>query len=287
MKAMQKNCLSIMIAIILVGIISVSVHILILQYFQAPELKIGPYLNQLCGLGIRFCTVLGSIFIYLLSKKHWEKIKLPHRVILFAILIMALTESLLRSSMMQIIVGTPWEFQILVAIPSYVGFLTLSFIICFFVDAASRRKQFKVLSYVLLAVLATVILILMKNGLQSLLAPLLAHVPQPESSATSQLPYGVDILIPAYITYIEPTVASFIVFYLVKDQLPTRNATIQGLLLGGIIIIVHAGIYSVLQIACSEGNIFYRIFYYGQFLWEYFALGLLTAYSFALLQKPS
>ena len=117
------------------------------------------------------------------------------------------------------------------------------------------------------------------------LMPLLAQIPNAEA-ITFQVPYGMNVLIPAYITYIEPTIASFVVFYLIKDRLLGLSTLTKGFILGGIIITLHAGIYSILQIIYSEGNIFYRTFYYGQFLWEYLALGFLTVYSFAFFQKP-
>jgi hypothetical protein len=282
---MQKNYLYIAIAIVLTGMISVSTHVLILQYFQAPNINLDPFINQICGYLIRFGTVTASMFIYLYSKEYWINIKPFNRVILFAILILALTESFLRGPVMEVISGAPWMYEILLAIPTYTIYLGLSLIICTFVQAVSEKKQFRFFQYIVLAVLTTVLLYWgVKKIMHYSLVPLLAHVPQPQASA-NQLPYGMNILIPAYVTYMEPTIATFIVFYLIKDQLSAFNTMTKGFIMAGIIITIHAGVFSILQIASSSGNFLYRVFYYGQFLWEYLALGLLTAYSFDLLRK--
>jgi hypothetical protein len=203
-----------------------------------------------------------------------------YRVILFAILMMALTEMLLRGLLMNIIVGNSWPSEILRSVPSYLKFFSLSLLICCLVPAIMRKKQFRFLRYAVFALIMTAILILIGKIAEATLAPLLAYPSLAAASNISQVPYGINILIPAYITYLEPTIASFIVFYLIKNRLPVSNTLAKGLILGGIIMAIHAGIYSILQIVCSEGNIFYRIFYYGQFLWEYLVLGLLTVYSF-------
>lgn len=283
---MRRHYLSIAIAVVLTGVISVSTHVLILQYFQAPDLKIEPFLGQICGYLIRFGTVIAAMFIYLLSKEYWTKIKPVKKIVLFAILILALIENLFRVTVMQIITGTPWMYQILLLIPSYVTYLTLSLVICVFVQAASEKKQFRLLRFFVIAILAAALLCWgIKKIMHYSLFPLLAYVPQPQALGTNQLPYGIDILIPAYITYMEPTIASFAVYHLIRNKLSAFSIMTKGLIMAGIIIVIHAGIFSILQITCSTGNVFYRLFYYGQFLWEYLTLGFLTAYSVELLQK--
>ena len=283
---MQQNKTYLLTSVVLTSIFSLSAHTLILQYFHAPELNIEPNINQIGGLAIRFGTIIASIFIFLCSKEYWANLKLIWRVILFAILIMALTEGLFRNSIMQILVGTPLRYQILLTIPSYLGYLCLSLVVCILINSASKEKQFRFLRYIIIAVLATALIIWVRNLAQTSLLPLLMCMPQPDPYAI-QSPYGMDILLPAYITFLEPTIASFFVFYLIRDKLLAFTTISKGLIMGGIIIAIHAGIYSIIQIICSEGNLLYRIFYYGQFLWEYLILGILTAHSFDVFQSSS
>lgn len=284
---MKKDYLYLTGMVILTSIISVSAHVLILQYFKPPELLINLHSNLLnvSNYLIRFGTVIASMFIYIYSKEYWMSLKPVTRIILFALLMMALTESLFRGLIMGVIAGIPWMFQTLITIPSYIVYLCLSLIICTVVQAASEKKHFRFLMYTVLAVLTTILLYCgIKKIVSYSLMPLLSHVPQPQESG-NQLPYGYDILIPAYITYLEPTIASFIVFYLIENKLSGFSTITKGLIMAGILFTIHAGIFSLLQIAYSTGSLCYRAFYYGQFIWEYLTLGLLTAYSFEFFRK--
>ncbi|MHB1946939.1 MAG: hypothetical protein ACYCQI_02350 [Gammaproteobacteria bacterium] len=282
---MQKNCLIIAIMIVLTGAVAISTHVLILQYFQPPAITISLYLNQMIGFIIRFAVVIGAMLIYFLSKEHWGNIRPFYRIILFAILIMALTEQLFRSPIMEIVAGTPWAYEILETVPSYVGWLILSLLICLFIPIISKQKKLIGLKYFVFSILATALVFFAKKIANDLISPLLTLVPQIDMSKLTHPPYGINIIVPAYITFLEPTVASFIVFYLIKDKLLRFDTLIKGLIMGGILVIIHGGIYSIVQIVNSEGSNLYRLFYYGQFLWEYLALGILTAYSFAFLEK--
>lgn len=282
---MKKNYpVVLIISIILTSIIALSAHALILHYFNPPVINIDPKLNQVIGFVIRFAMVIAAIFIYLLSKETWENIKPLYRVILFALLILALTEQLFRISIMEIVTGVPWAYQAISTILSYISFLTLSLLVFLFLPIISGKK-YSFFKYILFAVLTTAILFFIKQLTQYCLAPLLALVTQIDLSKLIHPPYGMDVMIPAYITFLEPTIACFILFHLIKNNIDNYTILSKGLILGGLLILIHGGIYSLVQIVCSEGNIFYRIFYYGQFLWEYLVLGILTAYSFALLEN--
>src|SRR3990167_566894 len=278
----KKNIIIIALAIIMTAIISVSAHVLILQYFQPPQLHIPSHFNLIIGLFIRFGMVVAALFIYICSRNYWVKIHPAYRIILFAILLMALTEQLLRDSIMQIIVGTPWKYQIVSSIPLYLTYFIISLTTCLFFEKIIMIRHLRFLVYLIYAIIVTALLIFFMNVAKNIITPILNHLLQPAQSGLHP-PYGMHVLIPAYITFLEPTIATFIIFGLINKKLSFFNTLLKGLIMAGIIIVIHAGIYSIIQIIYSEGNIFYRTFYYGQFLWEYLALGLLTAYSFTHL----
>lgn len=138
---MKKNYLVVLItSIVLTSIIALSAHTLILHYFNPPVIIIDPKLNQMIGFVIRFAMVIGAILIFLLSKETWKSIKPFYRVILFSVLIMALTEQLFRSPMMEIVAGVPWAYQALSTIPSYVSFLALSYDLAFLINDYQWKK---------------------------------------------------------------------------------------------------------------------------------------------------
>lgn len=286
---MKKIChlIPLSISIVLTSVIALSAHALILQYFNAPMLNISSELNQISSFVIRFATVIGAGIIYFLSREYWNKITPFYRVILFALLLMAMTESLFRSVVMNIVVGAPWAYQVLSTIPSYVGWLTLSLLACIYMPIIQRTNKLVLLQLIVFSALTVVIMFFIKKLANDLVEPLLSLVPQIDMANFIHIPYGKNVLIPAYITFIEPTIASFILFYLIKNNLSAFNTLMKGLIMGGILVLVHAGIYSIVQIVFSEGNIFYRVFYYGQFLWEYITLGVLTAYSITVIEKST
>src|SRR5689334_16685779 len=125
---MEKKSVLLVILIMLTAMISLSIHVYISQNFQPPEfqLKTTTHFIQFIGYLIRWCTVLGALMIFIFSQKTWENIPLFYRVILFALLIMALTEQLLRTTIMDILIGNPWILSVFWMVPTYIGYLTLS-----------------------------------------------------------------------------------------------------------------------------------------------------------------
>lgn len=282
---MWKNTLLMLTLVLLTAIISVSTHVFIIQYFQPAEFKMNAHADQIIGYIIRWCTVVGAIIIFMGSIQYWGKFKLFYRVILFALLITALTEQLLRSFIMQVVIGYPWRLQGLSLISTYIGYLALSLIICFCAPILSKAVNWRFLKYFGFSVLTTALIFFTKKITSHLISSFTSPIPLPDMLKIIHLPYGIKVLIPAYITFLEPTIASFIVFYLIEDKLKNFPTPLQGLIMGSLISITHAGVYSIVQILNSNGNLIYRTFYYGQFLWEYFALGILVAYSFSLYRK--
>lgn len=116
--------------------------------------------------------VVAPMFIYACSKNYWKSINPVYRIILFTVLLMALTEQLLRSSIMNIIIGIPWEYQILSSIPSYANYLTISLVICLFMEMVMNAKHFKFLKYLLFAVIVTALLILINKFTHNAVATL-------------------------------------------------------------------------------------------------------------------
>jgi hypothetical protein len=177
------------------------------------------------------------------------------------------------------------ERQVLSTIPSYVSWLTLSLLVCIYMPIIQRTNKLVLLQFIVFSASTVIIMFFLKKLVNDFVEPLLSLVPQITMANFIHTPYGMNVLVPAYITFLEPTIASFILFYLIRNNLSAFNTLMKGLIMGGILIIIHAGIYSMVQIAFSEGNILYRVFYYGQFLWEYLALGILTAYSVTIIEK--
>ena len=197
---------------------------------------------------------------------------------------MALTEQLLRTPIMSILVGVSWLHQLLLTIPVYINFMMVSLLICTLIPSILKQKKFKFLKFIVLVILGSLLIFYLKTAVQYFLSPFVNSISQGESHEPL---LHMNILIPAYITFLEPVIAAFIVFALIRKKISKVNILLQGLIMAGIIIIIHGGFSSFIQIIFSKGNLFYRIFYYGQFLWEYLILGTLTSLSFAFFERKS
>lgn len=284
---MHKKYFYLAMMLIITGTASLSMHVFISQYFQAPEVRINPFLDEIINFSIRFCTAAASIFIYVYSKQYWVRLSYFKRVILFTLLNMALTESLFRNHVMNLIVGNSLIEQFLFTIvPTYLKFFSLACVISLLANLNFKNQYLQFLIYLIVAVLATLLLIFAGSVVPKILSSVVT-VSANNNPNLLHPPYGLNVLIPAYITYLEPTIASFVLLNLIKEKLVMFNTLIKGLILGAIITSLHAGLYSIIQITHSEGNLFYRVFYYGQFLWEYFILGIFTAYSARLFNKQA
>jgi hypothetical protein len=104
-----------------------------------------------------------------------------------------------------------------------------------------------------------------------------------------KLPYGMEVLIPAYLTFLEPVFASFVCFALVRRHLPgglfSQAASFALLLLA----LKRQLLTSFLYAAFAPGPVLTALASMGQFSLEAAALGLLTALSwrYARADLPS
>lgn len=282
----KKSLLYLSIMLCVTAFVSLSMHAVILQTFHPPALidSGGHGEEEIIYYLTRFLTVIAIIFIYLKSKQRWVRFNLFLRSFLFALLLVALAENIVRVPLMNILVGNPWPYQLMMSFQFFIKFFVLSFFVCVLFGKEVLRNMEKNFRAALLIVLLSLIYIVTEKIVGIILSPSVFHLSE-QSINPIFPPYDLNILIPAYITYLEPAVASFVLFYLIKDQLKVSSFFKKGLIWAGVIMLFHGGIYSLFQIIFSQGNIFYRLFYYGQFLWEYLVLGILTACSFNLYSK--
>jgi hypothetical protein len=183
---------------------------------------------------------------------------------------------------MNILVGQPWQYSLAMASSLYLSLLTLAMMICLLMPINKARST---LGYSLIIIVITAAYLVISHYTHIMSSNLLTHTPPPQLKNAIQYPYGAAILIPAYISYIGPTIASFIIYSILKDRLLKFSALKNALILAALIMTMHAGMFSIVQMLYSQGNVLYRIFYYGQFLWEYAALGIFTAYAFKFSPK--
>src|SRR5262249_50190112 len=77
--------------------------------------------------------------------------------------------------------------------------------------------------------------------------------------------YGLEVLIAIYATYLVPVAGMYVTYIWIRGSFPQHG---RGLLYFFLLVGVHGQLLGIFQIATSQGNIFYRILYYGSFWWE-------------------
>ncbi len=100
-----------------------------------------------------------------------------------------------------------------------------------------------------------------------------------------KLPYGMDVLVPAYMTFLEPVFASFICFALIWRCLPSRALAQAASFTLLILALKKQLLMSFLYAAFAPGPFFTLLASMGQFSLEAAALGLLTALSWRYARR--
>lgn len=256
---------------LITGLMAMSLHVFILLYAPPPIDHIS--VNGTLRYSIRLATIGGALIVALLSYDYWQDLKWPYRILFFTIFMLALTEELFRGPFMDILCGTPWREQLTYSLAIYLAYLSFSTLIFLGVPHIQAHK-FKWLNYSILILIATCIDIAIRGIIHTLLAP----TTMASAQQTSPASYGPNILLAAYVTFIEPTLAAFFLYNLIKKSLIGLSMAVKTFTVWGIFCLIHAGFFFMTQILYSDGHIFYRIFYYGQFLWEYLALSFGSVY---------
>lgn len=257
---MQKKVLLIFLGLMFISMIVVSVPLYITLYLALPILNTISF-NIFMMYGALFCRVVTAIIIYLLSKKYWSSFKLSERTFLFALLIMELAEGLFQKGFLK------YSLSYFNIITLYLSYLSVSYIICCYIHRASEYK-WRLVHYLGWAIVATISFNLIRMGI------LMGGLGIYTKESTSAL------FLSNFLTCFELTVASFITFFLLDSSGKLPSSTlVKGLILTGLISFLRVDI-PLRDIQNSEGNYLYRVFYYGQSLWEYFLVGILIAYFF-------
>ncbi|WP_244940882.1 hypothetical protein [Legionella sainthelensi] len=255
---MQKKVLLISLGLMFISMIVVSVPLYITFYLPLPILNTISF-NIFMMYGAFFCRVVTAIIIYLLSKKYWSSFKLSERTFLFALLIMELAEGIFQKGFLK------YSLTYFNIFTLYLSYLSLSYIICCYIHRASEYK-WRLVHYLGWAIVATISFNLIRMGI------LMGGVGIYTKESASAL------FLSNFLTCFELTVASFITFFLLDSSGKLPSSTLlKGLILTGLISFLRVDI-PLRDIHNSEGNYLYRVFYYGQSLWEYFLLGILIAY---------
>lgn len=181
------------------------------------------------------------------------------KIIAFALLLAVINENFLRRFLMEIIAdhrNIDYEF-LMIAVPVYITYVVVAWIIVTF-NSYFKNIWSKMITLMLV--------VLCYQYLENVIHTFLLSIFQLNAGGQlTQGPYGLDVLIAIYATYLVPVTGMYLTYIWIRESFPQHG---KGLLYFLLLVGVHGQFIGIFQIATSQGNIFYRILYYGSFWWE-------------------
>ncbi len=261
--------------------ISLSIHIVMLQVIGVgfPDHSPVPKIPKL--LNTWFSILALFTFYYLAKEKLSKKSVAIQTLIVFAIYSM-IKESLIRANVMEGVVTTAWLFPFIKSAPGLLNYLILALVV-----VLSNRFLYKKWQLLIASILATA---LYTSAVQPLMdaafSPVIASYSYMAHEAIYQMPYGWQVMIPAYLTFAEPVFAAFLLLYFIWENIGVKN--FHKIVLTSILISLLKGTLLPLFIYTPfmKSNLTSAIVSEAQFTLEFLALGILAALFWSWYRKP-
>jgi hypothetical protein len=161
--------------------------------------------------------VLGLLLLLSWSADTLEKLSFIARWLVLFVLYAMLRETL-RGALMEGVVTTAYVFPLLSMVPKLLGFLVLTLLSVAVQPMLARMWQKVVAAGVIYAAVTFAVQPLINH----LLEALLAHFSYLQHDEVYPAPYGAHVLIPAYLTFVEPAIACVACAALVGSGLAKR-----------------------------------------------------------------
>ncbi len=212
------NWLLLLVGAVLTAILALSVHVVMLQILNIPfpsgypHAGIGAWLNTAAA-------VLAAILLYVLGFDRFKGQSLITRSLVLFLLITMLQELFFRAPMMEGVATTAWAFSFLSNLPRLLNWLLLSFLIVA-LGPWLRGMLARVIASI---ALYAIVFLAFRPFLERVSAPVITHFAYLAHDEVYGLPYGLHVLIPAYLTFAEPVLAAFVIAALLWDRLSPRT----------------------------------------------------------------
>jgi hypothetical protein len=268
-KQLQLARLGVGIVVTTVG--ALSVHSVMLQTLHVPF----PDLSAISSgykFVIRVLATLGLLLFWQLSSQNLPRSFIKQSAIVFLFSAM-LTENLFRGPFMNAYCTNAWTFTFVASIQKLLSMALAALMIVAATRRLPRFWQKLAGALAITAVTAFVLGPLIAKLIEPAMAALAHLAPQGEWCA---LPYGANVLIPAYLTFLEPVLACVAGAALVWDRLPPSRGLrfLQFTLL--ILVIKNQLITPIVYATLAKIPFLTGLASEGQFAMEAVALALLT-----------
>lgn len=272
--------------VIITAVLALSVHAVMLQWLHVPypSAKLETALPEWVNNAV---MLWAAVWLYgSLKSGAPKRSAVLHVVILFALLL-CLNQAIRGALMNGYCATQSWWGRGLIALVSTLQKAVNFFIVAGFAAGIGQLRN-KTLRVAAGAVATSLLVLVVAPSLTELDAAVRAGlVNLIPLDVWCQLPYGMDVVIPAYLTFLEPVFASFICFALVWRCLPGRALAQAASFALLILALKKQLLMSFLYAAFAPGPFFALLASMGQFSLEAAALGLLTAFSWRYARRHS
>lgn len=268
------------IAIVLTLVLALGVHVVMTEVLGIPfpsapiDAPIAQYISRgaLHVLGIVY---LNFLIKPALSGRSW----LTRWVVVYAIA-SSLAETL-RATLMQGYCTNAVAFSVISELPSYVAeFILVGAVIIF-----DRFMQNPVRSLVGAALLGAISYFLINPEMLRLSEYLSSILSSMQNEEWCKEPYGWDVKLPAFVTFIEPAFGAFAAVFLSWDRLPKKTVTKVIAFTVMILMIKRNLLIAPIYMMWSGTPPLTGLVSAGQFSLEFIALGLLTSCSWIWIMR--
>ncbi|MGN8070342.1 hypothetical protein [Mucilaginibacter sp. SG564] len=275
MQQYNINWLKFSIGVIVSLVLSLSIHVVMLQEMNVafPDFTVitTPY-----KFFTRVVSVLGLIFFWQLAEKKVGGV-IAKKWAFLVIIDAMLTESLFRGPFMNGYCSNSIGFMLISNIPKLLAIAIMCGLIAF---SAPRLNNF-FLKFLAAAAIAAIFMFVASPLTTAVWKPVtnsIAHLAP--TNEWCKLPYGPEVLIPSYISFVEPVMACVIIAILTWDKLsPAR--WLKYLLFTLIILAIKNQLFMpVFYAMLGKDNLIVNLASEGQFTLEAIILAITTGFTF-------
>jgi hypothetical protein len=215
--AVVKSWTTLWLGSLVTGIVALSIYVVMLQVLNVPYPADFPKSGWAAFLNL-VPVVLGTVWLVALAWPRLQPFSLATRCLVIAVLVTMFNEVLLRRFLMNGWMTTAWLYSFVESLPSL---LAVVFYACGAVCILATCQSWR-LRLVAGVGVAAVLAFALKPLLDATTAALLLRLAYLNHAARFGFPYGWQVEVPAYLTFVEPVVAALGMAWLIWPQLPAK-----------------------------------------------------------------
>ena len=252
-------------------LIALSIHVIMLQVLRIPFPEFAG-VSVWASLLNTALSVLALIVVCGLAEPQLARLSTVERYITI-FLMYAMLREILRGILMNGVVTTAWAYNVLAGLPGVIYAFVLSSLVVF---TTSRIREVWLRIFAAAAI-AGLMVFAVRPLIGSALTPALKAAARFAHPEVYPFPYGWQVLLPAYVTYVEPVVACML-FAVLTWQGLSRKPVVRLIQFASLVLLLRGMLLPTFVYSFySKARLGSAMLSQSQFLFETFTLAIMTA----------